>query len=136
MEADGGSQIDFGQTQIGRRGDDAVKGGRVARPRLQGRCRVRGPVWQFPCPDDTADLDASYAIPSDSGALIYRVNRSVRHGPAEVCDRLNWIERTDAAAYYFRSTAGGATYLAESPSRSGRWRNIPRKVMIRFWELS
>jgi len=86
------------------------------------------------------DLEARYTIQTSAGALIYVVNRGVRHGPAEVLTRLNRGERVDPGSYYFRSAA-----TFETSSTEDAWltraiivatgERYPNKVAIRFWEV-
>src|ERR1700728_2766943 len=105
--------LDLGETQNGHRRIVAVQGGRVAGPRLQGVVLEGGADWQILRPDGTADLDARYTIQTDDGALIYVINRGVRHGPPEVLARLNRGEGVDPASYYFRSSATFETSSSE-----------------------
>jgi hypothetical protein len=81
--------LDLGQTQAGHRRVIPIAGGLVSGPRLQGRILPGGADWQILRPDGTADLEARYTIQTGDGALIYVVNRGVRHGPPEVLGRLN-----------------------------------------------
>src|SRR5579872_3384707 len=101
--------LDLGQTHAGHRRIVSIGGGLVSGSKLQGRVLPGGADWQILRPDGTADLDARYTIESQDGALIYVVNRGVRHGPADVLARLNQGERVDPASYYFRSAASFET---------------------------
>ena len=131
--------LDLGQTQSGHRRIVAIANGAVSGPKLRGRV-LSGADWQILRPDGTADLDARYTIQADDGALIYVVNRGVRHGPAEVLARLNRGEHVDPASYYFRSAA---TFETSAPRHSWLTRAVmvgvgeryPDKVVIQFWEL-
>jgi len=112
----------------------------VSGPRLQGRVLETGGDWQILRPDGTADLDARYTIQAHDGALIYVVNRGVRHGPAEVLSRLNRGEHVDPTSYYFRSAAVFETSAPEHAwlTRAvlvGVGERYPDRVVIRFWEL-
>lgn len=132
--------LDLGQTQAGHRRIVSIAGGTVSGPKLQGRVLAVGADWQILRPDGTADLDARYTIQADNGALIYVVNRGVRHGPAAILAQLNRGERVDPAAYYFRSAASFETSAAEHAwlTRAivvGVGERYPDKVVIRFWEL-
>jgi hypothetical protein len=140
LEVEVAAPLDLGQTQNGHRRVVPIKNGRVTGPRLQGRVLDVGADWQILRPDGTADLDARYTIQTDDGALIYVVNRGVRHGPAEVLQRLNRGEHVDPALYYFRSAA---TFETSAPQHAWLTRAIlvgvgeryPDKVIIRFWEV-
>jgi hypothetical protein len=140
IEAEVAVPLDFGQTQAGHRRIVPIAGGSVSGPRLQGRILPVGADWQILRPDGAADLDARYTIQTGDGALIYVVNRGVRHGPPEVLRRLNQGERVDPASYYFRSVASFETSAPEHAwlTRAvlvGVGERYPDKVVIRFWEL-
>lgn len=134
------SPLDLGQTQAGHRRIIAIGNGIVSGPKLQGRVLPGSADWQILRPDGTADLDARYTIEAQDGALIYVVNRGVRHGPAEVLARLNRGEPVDPASYYFRSAA---SFETSAPQHAWLTRAVvvgvgeryPNKVVIRFWEL-
>jgi len=132
--------LDVGQTHAGHRRVVPIAGGVVSGPRLQGRVLPGGADWQILRPDGTADLDARYTIQAADGALIYVVNRGLRHGPPEVLARLNRGERVDPESIYFRSAATFETSAAEHLwlTRAiviGVGERYPDKVMIRFWEV-
>jgi hypothetical protein len=132
--------LDLGQTQAGHRRIIPIAGGLVSGPKLEGRVLPGGADWQILRPDGTGDLDARYTIQSEDGALIYVVNRGVRHGPAEVLARLNRGERVDPASYYFRSVA---SFETSAPQHAWLTRAVvlgvgeryPDKVLVRFWEV-
>jgi len=140
IEVQVSAPLDLGETQAGHRRVVPIAGGSVSGPRLQGRVLAVGADWQILRADGTADLDARYTIQSDDGALIYVVNRGVRHGPPEILARLNRGERVDPASYYFRSAASFETSATEHAwlTRAivvGAGERYPDKVIIRFWEL-
>jgi hypothetical protein len=132
--------LDLGQTQAGHRRIVPISGGLVSGPRLQGRILPGGADWQILRADGTGDLDARYTIQADDGAIIYAINRGVRHGPADVLAQLNRGERVDPGSYYFRSAA---TFETGAPQHAwltkavviGVGERYPDKVVIRFWEL-
>jgi hypothetical protein len=140
IEVEVAKPLDLGQTQNGHRRVIVIRSGRVAGPRLQGRVLEGGGDWQILRADGTGDLDARYTIQTGDGALIYVVNRGVRHGPADVLARLNQGEPVDPASYYFRSTA---TFETSAPEHAWLTRAVvvgvgeryPDRVVIRFWEL-
>ena len=140
LDVEVGAPLDLGQTQAGHRRIVPIAGGVVSGPRLQGSVLPVGADWQILRPDGTADLDARYTIQTGDGALIYVVNRGVRHGPPEVLARLNRGEHVDPASYYFRSAA---SFETSAPEYSWLTRTIivgvgeryPDKVAIRFWEV-
>ncbi len=140
IEVEVGDPLDFGQTQAGHRRVIPIAGGLVSGPKLRGRVVPGGADWQILRPDGTGDLDARYTIQSEGGALIYVVNRGIRHGPPDVLARLNRGERVDPASYYFRSAASFETSAPDHAwlTRAvmvGSGERYPDKVIIRFWEL-
>ncbi len=140
IEVEVSSPLDLGVTQAGHRRIVPIAGGLVSGPKLRGRVLPLGADWQILRPDGTADLDARYTIQADDGALIYVLNRGLRHGPAEVLSRLNRGERVDPASYYFRSSASFETSAPEHAwlTRAvvvGVGERYPDKVAIRFWEV-
>jgi hypothetical protein len=140
LDVEVGAPLDLGQTQAGHRRIVPIEGGVVSGPRLAGRVLPVGADWQILRPDGTADLEARYTIQTSAGALIYVVNRGIRHGPPEVLARLNRGERVDPGSYYFRSVA-----TFETSSSEDAWltraiivavgERYPDKVALRFWEL-
>jgi hypothetical protein len=140
IEVEVGDPLDLGRTQAGHRRIIPIAGGVVSGPKLRGRVVPGGADWQILRPDGTADLDARYTIQAEDGALIYVVNRGIRHGPPEVLARLNRGERVDPTSYYFRSAASFETSAPEHAwlTRTvilGSGERYPDKVVIRFWEL-
>jgi hypothetical protein len=141
LDVEVGAPLDLGQTQAGHRRIVPIAGGVVSGPRLAGRVLPVGADWQILRPDGTAELEARYTIQTSAGAVIYVVNRGIRHGPPEVLDRLNRGERVDPASYYFRSVA-----TFESSAEECLWltraiilgvgERYPDKVALRFWEVS
>jgi hypothetical protein len=140
IEVEVADPLDLGRTQAGHRRIIPIAGGVVSGPKLRGRVVPGGADWQILRPDGTADLDARYTIQAEDGALIYVVNRGIRHGPPEVLARLNRGERVDPTSYYFRSAASFETSAPEHAwlTRTvilGSGERYPDKVAIRFWEL-
>ena len=62
----------------------------------------RGGDWLLLRSDGVLQLDVRLTLATDDGALIYMTYRGLRHGPADVIERLNAGEDVDPAAYYFR----------------------------------
>jgi hypothetical protein len=135
IEVEVGDPLDFGPTQAGHRRVIPIAGGIVSGPKLRGRVVPGGADWQILRPDGTADLDARYTIQAEDGALIYVVNRGIRHGPPEILARLNRGERVDPASYYFRSSASFETSAPDHAWLTRAGERYPDKVVIRFWEL-
>ena len=95
---------ELGDTPVGRRRIIGITGGRFSGERLSGRVLAGGADWQVIRADGVADLDARYTLETSDGALIYVRNRGLRHGPAEVVQKLSRGEAVDPSLYYMRTT--------------------------------
>lgn len=93
----------LGPTPYGERRIINILGGRIEGPRLQGRILPGGADWQIIRSDGAADIEARYTIETDGGATILVESKGLRHGPAEVMEKLARGEPVDADAYYFRT---------------------------------
>jgi hypothetical protein len=63
-------------------------------------------------------LDVRITLKTEDDQLIYMSYKGMRHGPAEVIERLNRGEVVDPSTYYFRSTP-----LFETASPKYQWLN-------------
>lgn len=97
--------IDLGDTPYGRRRIAAVTGGSFEGERLRGTVLgAPGGDWLLQRPDGVLVLDVRIVLKTDDGALIYMAYRGLRHGAADVMERLARGEAVDASSYYFRIT--------------------------------
>lgn len=110
--------LELGETPYGRRRVIHITGGRFSGPRLRGTVVPGGADWQVIRPDGVTELTALYELQTDDGVLIHVTNRGLRHGPAEVMQRLTRGEPVDPASYYFRTTP-----VFEAPSGPYDWLN-------------
>lgn len=94
--------VSVGSTPNGFRRLGFVTGGQVVGERIHGTVLNEANDWQVKRPDGSLTLDVRLAIETDRGALVTMAYRGVRHGPAEVIDRLERGEIVDPASYYFR----------------------------------
>jgi len=53
--------------------------------------------------DGATQLDVRCTLQTDDGALVNMTYRGIRHGPAEIIERLGRGEDVDPALYYFRT---------------------------------
>jgi len=81
----------------------------VSRKLLPGASADRQTVL----PDGTALGDIRYTLQTDGGDVLYVQSRGVRHGSAEVLDRLGRGEDVDASEYTFRTSTQIETAAAE-----------------------
>lgn len=121
--------LELGDTPYGRRRVIHITGGRFSGPRLRGTVVPGGADWQVIRPDGVTELTALYELKTDDGVLIHVTNRGLRHGPAEVMQRLARGEAVDPAAYYFRTTP-----VFEAPSGAYEWLN--RSIFVATGERS
>ena len=139
-----------GPTPHGERRMVPILGGVFEGPSLRGRILPGGADWQIFRRDGVTELYARYLMQTDSGAVIQVINRGLRHGPAEVMDRLRAGLPVDPSLYYFRaSTEFEAPGEFEAPSaplapelavlnRSifiATGERHPAQVVVRFWKL-
>jgi hypothetical protein len=92
----------FGRTPHGERRVVDITGGQVDGPRLRGRV-LPGADWQLVRPDGVTEIQARYGIETEAGARIVVTSEGLRHGPADVMQRLATGEAIDPSLYYFRT---------------------------------
>lgn len=102
IEADLSAPQSIGQVPGGERRCVPILGGRVT-GRVRGTILPGGADWQFLRPDGLADIDARYMFETPAGARVEVWSRGLRHGPADVMQRVAAGEPVDPALYYFRT---------------------------------
>src|SRR5690349_3002041 len=95
-----------------------VVGGRFEGERLRGTVLSGGSDWIIVREDGTAALDVRLVLQTDDGALIGMTYRGLRHGPAEVMEKVNRGEPVDPSSYYFRTAV-----LFETSAPKYAWLN-------------
>ncbi len=95
----------IGQSSHGLRRVIPILGGTVTGPRLTASVVPGGADWQFIRPDGVLSLEARYTLQTEDGALIMVVNRGMRHGPADIIEKIGRGEDVPADSYYFRTVA-------------------------------
>lgn len=100
-----GAPLTIGPATVGLRRVVPITGGTVSGPRLSGKVVPGGADWQFARSDGVLAIEAKYTLQSHDGMLIMVTNRGMRHGPAEVIEKLVRGEKVDAKEYYFRTAA-------------------------------
>lgn len=103
IEAELEAIIELGGTPYGGRRFVGISSGLVSGRKLQGRILPGGADWQIIRSDGAADISARYIIEADGGGRIRVVSDGLRHGPADVLERLTQGDRVDPALYYFRT---------------------------------
>ena len=92
------------ETDQGHRRIVPLTGGTFTGPELNGKLLPGSSAdWQIVLPDGTAVGDIRYTLQTDGGDLLYVQSRGVRHGSADVLERLARGEDVDATEYTFRA---------------------------------
>jgi hypothetical protein len=133
--------IVVGPTPRGERRMIPILRGEFDGPALRGRILPGGADWQVLRPDGVTELCALYLLETDSGARVQVMNRGLRHGPAEVMNRLRAGEDVDPSQYYFRAAPEFETAAPELDwmNRSlfvATGERHPNRVVVRFWRLT
>ena len=103
---------------IGDRRFIPVTGGTFEGERLRGEMLGGGSDCQLMRTDGIADLDVRVTLQCEDGAIIFMKGLGLRHGPAEVLQRLAAGEDVDPSEYYFRESM-----LFEAPPGAHEWLN-------------
>ena len=93
--------LTIGQTPNGVRRIGTVTGGVFVGDRMQGKV-LGGNDWQMFRPDGSLTLDVRLVLESDKGETATMTYRGLRHGPADVIQRVERGETVNPASYYFR----------------------------------
>lgn len=105
LEATVGEPLDLGDIAQGRRRIVPLTGGTFTGPELNGKLLPGSSAdWQTVLPDGTALGDIRCTLRTDDGILLYVQSRGVRHGSADVLERLTRGEDVDASEYTFRTS--------------------------------
>ena len=103
IEAELDDIMRFGSTPYGERRVIGIRGGTVSGARFAGRVLPGGADWQIIRTDGAADIQARYTIESSDGGLVLVNSEGLRHGPADVMEKLGRGESVDPSLYYFRT---------------------------------
>ncbi len=98
-----GPAVTLGSLAGGERRIIPILGGRITGPRLTGEVLPGGDDALLTRPDGTSEIDARYVARLADGAIIYVVNRGIRHVSPEDAERLRRGEAVDPARIYFRT---------------------------------
>lgn len=104
-----------------------ILGGTVAGPRLNGAVLPGGADFQLIRADGVAEIEARYTIALEGGALVYVVNRGIRHAAPEDMARLLRGEPVPPERVYFRTTP-----VFETASPDHPW--LHRSLFVGFGE--
>ena len=105
LEATVGEPLELGDIARGKRRIVPLTGGTFTGPELNGTLLPGSSAdWQIVLPDGAALGDIRYTLQTDNGDLLYVQSRGVRHGSADVLERLARGEDVDASEYTFRTS--------------------------------
>jgi len=110
--------LDIGHTPSGERRFYPVSGGDFEGPRLKGKVLEGGSDAMLVRADGVAQPDVRLILKTDDGQLIFMRYGGMRHGPAEVMERLARGANVEPTEYYFRITP-----LFETGSPKYEWLN-------------
>ncbi|MXY41902.1 MAG: DUF3237 domain-containing protein [Rhodospirillaceae bacterium] len=106
------------QGPVGDRRFIPVTGGTFEGERLRGEMLAGGSDCQLMRADGVAELDVRVSLRCDDGVIIFVKGLGLRHGPAEVMQRVAAGEDVDPREYYFREAI-----LFEAPPGAYEWLN-------------
>ena len=104
-----------------------ILGGRVTGPRLAGEVLPGGADFQLIRPDGVTEIVARYTLKVADGALVYVVNRGIRHAAPEDMARLLRGEPVPPEQVYFRTTP-----VFETAAAGHAW--LHRSIFVGFGE--
>ena len=95
--------VSLGAAPAGERRYVPLGGGTARGPELNGELVAGGVDWQLSRADGVLEIAAHYVIRTEDGALVEVRSDGLRHGPAEVMQRLARGEAVPREAYFFRT---------------------------------
>ena len=105
LEAQLQPPVDIGSTPLGHRRVVAFAGGRAEGDGFRAVLLPgSGADWQILRPDGSAVADIRYTLQTADGAYLYVQAAGIRHGPADVLERLAQGEEVAPTEYTFRTT--------------------------------
>ena len=140
VDISAGKLMEMGNTAKGLRKIVPLMGGTFEGPNIKGTILPGGYDWQLIRHDEVAEIEARYVLKTDDGDLITIVNTGLRHGPADIMQRIAMGEPVDQSAYYFRSIP-----VFETSSPEYDWLNSHisiatgirkvNEVLIQVWKV-
>src|SRR5215831_6485157 len=130
----------LGHTPYGERRVIRIIGGSVSGPKLNGRILPGGIDWQIIRSDGAADIKARYLIETESRARVMVNSEGLRHGPADVMEKLSRGDTVDPRLYYFRTvmrfeTADPAVDWLNRILAVAKGQREPRAVRLDVYEV-
>ena len=140
VRAEVAAPLVVGACAAGERRIVPILGGRVRGPRLEGEILPGGADFQLIRPDGVAEIEARYALRLQDGALVYVVNRGLRHAAPEDVARLLRGEAVPPERVYFRTAP---SFETASPAHAWLQRSLfvglgerqPATVVVRVFAV-
>jgi hypothetical protein len=140
LEAAVATPLTIGRGALGERRIVPILGGRIAGPRLTGEVMAGGADYQLIRDDGVAEIEARYTLKLDDGALVYVVNRGLRHAAPEDMAKLLRGEFVPPERVYFRTAPAFET---AAPQHAWLMRSLflglgerrPDSVRVRLFAL-
>jgi hypothetical protein len=117
-----------------------ILGGRIEGPRMQGEILPGGADYQLIRADGVAEIEARYTLKLEDGALVYVVNRGLRHASPNDMARLLRGEMVPPERVYFRTAP---VFETAAPAHAWLMRRLflglgerqPDSVRVRIFAL-
>jgi hypothetical protein len=140
VEAEVSAPVVVGAGAAGERRIVPILGSRVSGPRLHGDILPGGADYQLIRPDGVAEIEARYTLRLPGGALVYVVNRGLRHAAPEDMARLLRGEPVPPERLYFRTapvfeTASPAHAWLQQSLFVGFGERRPASVLVRVFAV-
>ncbi len=140
VEAEVAAPLLVGPGATGERRIVPILGGRVSGPRLEGEILPGGADYQLIRADGVAEIEARYTLRLAEGALVYVVNRGLRHAAPEDMARLLRGEPVPPERVYFRTapafeTASPAHAWLQRTLFIGYGERSPESVLVRVFAV-
>jgi hypothetical protein len=140
LEAAVAAPLTIGRGALGERRIVPILGGRVTGPRLSGEILPGGADYQLIRDDGVAEIEARYTLRLDDGALVYVVNRGLRHAAPDDMAKLLRGEFVPPERVYFRTAPAFET---AAPQHAWLMRSLflglgerrPDSVRVRIFAL-
>lgn len=139
-------QVSVGEPQVTPDGPYGVRrfipilGGTFEGDRINGKVLPGGADCQLIRPDGVAELEVRCTFQTDDDVIFLMKGLGMRHGPADVLQRIADGKPTDPSEYYFRETM-----IFEAPAGKYEWLNkllavgrgerLQSQVRIEAWEI-
>ncbi len=140
INVDAGKSQVVGATGKGMRRAIPILGGTFEGQDIKGSVLPGGYDWQLLRTDGVTEIDARYLLQTDDGVLVTITNKGLRHGAADVMQKLANGEDVVPDQYYFRTspvfeTGDSRYYWLTNNIFIANGIRKPALVMIQVWKV-